>query len=229
VLRCAALLWLLAAATWVAAQYRANNRVNTGLYGAGTLSTGSVRAAPYQTSALPSQTRNAYWQSGMSRSEVRANYSSMGPMASGGAISYVTPSRSREAVRGPLDVAPPSQGGTRRPSLPPAGSAVVTTPGRSGGTPALGSVTYSSGGSSRAAAPNAALGGSSGLSGGGAVSWGGSTPAAGGGGSQVSSSLAAKSSTYDPSDDGRFDKMISRINPTDVALSGSIRFSDSVH
>src|SRR5688500_8304477 len=137
-IRVAAPLCLLAAGTWVAAQYRVNTRVNNGLYGAGTYTTGSVRAAPYQTSALPSQTRHAYWSSGMSRSDVRTNYAAMGPMASGGAISYVTPSRSREAVRGPLDVPPPSP--TRaRPSLPPPGSAVVTTAGKGGGSPALGS------------------------------------------------------------------------------------------
>jgi hypothetical protein len=53
VLKGAVLLSLLPA--WVAAQFRANTRVNTGLYGAGTYTTGSVRAAPYQTSALPSQ------------------------------------------------------------------------------------------------------------------------------------------------------------------------------
>jgi hypothetical protein len=225
-LRAAAPLCLLAASTWVAAQYRVNTRVNTGLYGAGTYNTGSVRAAPYQTSALPSQTRHAYWSSGMSRSDVRANYSAMGPMASGGAISYVSPSRTREAVRGPLDVAPPSATGARA-SLPPVGSAVVTTPGRGGGTPALGSVTYSTGGSSRAASPNGALG-AGGISGGGPVSWGGSAGAGASGTSQLSSSPAGKSSVYDPSNDGRFDAMINGLKPEHVISSGSIRYSDPI-
>jgi hypothetical protein len=166
----------------------------------------------------------------MSRSQVRANYSAMGPMASGGAISYV--SRPRESVRGPLDVPPPSP--TRaRPSAPPAGSAVVTTPGRGGATPggatpALGSVTYSTGGTSRAAPLNSALG-AGGMSGGGSASWGGSPPAAAAGaGNQLSSSLTGGSSTYDPSSDGRFDTILSRLNPADVASRGSIRFSDPI-
>jgi hypothetical protein len=250
-LRAAALLTLLAAGTWVAAQYRVNTRVNNGLYGAGTYTTGSVRAAPYQTSALPSQTRHAYWSSGMSRSDVRTNYAAMGPMASGGAISYVTPSRSREAVRGPLDLPPPSSRTPSRQSLPPVGSSVVTTAGRGGGTPVLGSVTYSTGGSSRTASPNTALGAggmstagmsTGGISRGGPLLSGSPAEAGAGGASQASSSLPASSSANNPGKDGRSGDSYNQFNSLggassgssfddlysspDVARSGSIRYSD---
>jgi hypothetical protein len=136
---------LLSVGRWAVAQFAANTRVNNGLYGAGTV--GSVqyaRGPVHQTSQLRSEVRHAYWKSGALPSDVKMNYAAMGPLASGGAISYIPSSKeyasSKTVVQDPLKQPPSMQ---RRAVPPaPAPSSVTTTYG-GGGTPGLGTVTYS--------------------------------------------------------------------------------------
>jgi hypothetical protein len=135
------------------AQFAANTRVNNGLYGAGTVTTGSMRYSTYQTAALPSQVRQAYWQSGSMPSDVRMNRAAIGPMAPGGAISYVTPRTSygpKPVEQGPLKQPLPSHKRTL-PDVNPGGFASASS------LPAAGSLTYSLPRSTPSATPNSAL------------------------------------------------------------------------
>jgi hypothetical protein len=102
-----AALLMCSAATWLVAQYQVSTGARTGGGGGGgqvnpqisrqvnvglqgTPMTGSVRYAPTSV-AMPSEVRNAYWQSGALPSDIRMGYASLGPLTPGGAMDYIPP------------------------------------------------------------------------------------------------------------------------------------------
>lgn len=88
-----ALVVLGAGAGVLAAQYRINTQLNTEMYGRGV---GTVRYGlnampnqPMYRATLPSEYRHDAFLSGRLRSDIRGEYLRQGPMAPGGALSYI--------------------------------------------------------------------------------------------------------------------------------------------
>jgi hypothetical protein len=131
-----AVVLLLNAAVGVA-QFQVNNavntRVNNPVYGGG--STGSVRYSNTSV-AMPSEVRHAYWKSGAIPSEVRMNAAAIGPIPSGGSISYIPSKPSwQESRSGGSSYVPPAQGqsafttgSVRNATLSPNSNQLLTSP-----------------------------------------------------------------------------------------------------
>ena len=120
------------------AQYQVNRQV----YGSSGPSMSSVRyapqhlgvtAAPSSANLLPSEVRNAYVRSGELPSNIKAGYNAVGPLAPGGAMSYLPPAPSYGSRGGP----PGPQGNLVNPMV--GGGFTQTSPYAA---PASGSIRY---------------------------------------------------------------------------------------
>src|SRR4051794_31490928 len=90
---------VIALAAWLRAQYalpqpggQINPQINAEIYGNGAVN--SVRYSSPSSVAMNSEVRHAYWKSGALPSDLRAGYSSIGPMAPGGAMAYIPSAQS---------------------------------------------------------------------------------------------------------------------------------------